>query len=139
MKQYEATYYNEETGRVIIISRGNIDYVKGTAQMSQLNPYQIRECPQTATDIRKMYKEFRKENSNKKPNRAVVKMHWEDEDNTEKGYQIDTVAITSSDKIQSDDMVLLFTVQSLKGLIELTEHNNGSDFIVDEVIEFYKK
>lgn len=37
-----------------------------------------------------------------------------------------------------DDAVILFYVSGLKGLLDLMKPNNGSDFIVDEVLEFYK-
>ena len=94
--------------------------------------------------IVEMYRAWRKENGNKKPNRAIVKMHWEDGDNTEKGYQVDTIGIVPKRKLDewlepADDFEMLYYVSSLKGLLELTAPGNGSDFIVDEVLEFYKK
>lgn len=90
-----------------------------------------------------LYREWRKENGNQKPNRVIVKMHWEDGDNTPKGYQIDTIAIVPFEKIGETegipgDALILFYVSSLKGLFSLMEPDNGSDFIVDEVLEFYK-
>lgn len=95
-------------------------------------------------DIIQMYRQFRKENGNQKPNRVIVKMHWEDDDNTEKGYQVDTIGIVPQRKLgewlePADDFYILYYVSSLKGLLELMQPNNGSDFIVDEVLEFYKK
>ena len=90
-----------------------------------------------------LYREWRKENNNQKPNRVIVKMHWEDGDNTPKGYQIDTIGIVPNRKLgewlePADDFQILFYVSSLKGLFSLMEPDNGSDFIVDEVLEFYK-
>ena len=86
--------------------------------------------------IVEMYRAWRKENNNRKPNRAIVKMHWEDGDNTEKGYQVDTISLNGF--INIDDAFILFYASGLKGLLELMKPGNGSDFIVDEVLEFYK-
>lgn len=94
-------------------------------------------------DIIQMYRDYRRENQNHKPNRVIVKMHWEDGDNTEKGYQIDTIGIVPNRKLgewlePADDFQILFYVSSIQGLLDLMQPNNGSDFIVDEVLEFYK-
>ena len=94
-------------------------------------------------DIIQMYRNWRKENANKKPNRVIVKMRWEDDINTDKEYQVDTIGIVPFDKIGDTenipgDAMILFYVSSLKGLLDLMRPNNGSDFIVDEVLEFYK-
>lgn len=139
-KTYEANWHNPETGIDIIVARGSKDYVTKCAQMSQFVPFTIREY-QTPENIRADYREWRKENRNQKPNRAIVKMHWEDGDNTEKGYQIDTICLKEykGDTYPSDDCWLLYYVSGLKGLLELMKPNNGSDFVVDEVLEFYKK
>ena len=88
----------------------------------------------TKKQVIALYREWRKEHNNEKPNRVVVKMHWEDGDNTEKGYQIDTIGIVPLWKIGDTstipgDSVILFA---------LMEPDNGSDFIVDEVLEFWK-
>lgn len=95
----------------------------------------------THKEIRDLYRQFRQENGNKKPNRCIVKMHWEDGDNTDKGYQVDTIAIQKyqDEDYPGDDCWLLYYVSSLRSLLELTKPDNGSDFIVDEVLEFYKK
>jgi len=91
-------------------------------------------------DIIRMYREWRKANGNRKPNRVIVKMHWEDDDNTEKGYQVDTIGIESwQNWTKQDDAYILWYCRSLKGLLALTEPDNGSDFIVTEVLEFYKR
>ena len=42
-------------------------------------------------DIIALYQEFRKENQNQKPNRVIVRMHWEDEPEKE---LVDTIAAT---------------------------------------------
>jgi len=94
-------------------------------------------------EIIALYREWRKENGNRKPNRVIVKMYWEDGDNTEKGYQIDTIAIVPFEKIGETeelpgDALILYYVSTLKGLFALMKPNNGSDFVVDEVLEFYK-
>ena len=142
-KTYESIYQFED-GKEIIIARGDSEeYVRKMAQMSQFVPYTIREY-QTPEDVRADYKEWRKENGNRKPNRVIVKMRWEDGDNTEKGYQVDTIAFVPKSRIGDtegvpDDLMILYYVSSLKGLLSLMEPGNGSDFIVDEVLEFYKK
>ena len=66
-----------------------------------------------------------------------------DDDNTEKGYQVDTIALIPMRKIESTedipgDALILFYISTLKGLWALTKPNNGSDFVIDEVLEFYK-
>lgn len=95
----------------------------------------------TKKDIIALYREWRKENGNKKPNRVIVKMHWEDEPENQ---QVDTIAIVPARLIGwyedfADDWCILFYASSMKGLLELMKPNNGNDFVVDEVLEFYKK
>lgn len=141
-KTYESIY-TKENGTEIIIARGdNPDYVKRVAQMSQFVPYTIKEY-QTPEDIKAMYRDWRAENGNKKPNRVIVKMHWEDGDNSPQGYQVDTVAIHRGGvpicNLPKDDCWILYYVFSLKGLLELMKPDNGSDFVIDEVLEFWKK
>ena len=92
-------------------------------------------------DIIQMYRQFRKEHNNQKPNRVIVRMHWEDEPERD---LVDTIAIVpnqiigmGTENIPGDAMIL-FYVSSLRGLWELTKPDNGSDFVVDEVLEFYK-
>ena len=97
----------------------------------------------TKKAVKDLFREWRKENGNKKPNRVIVKMHWEDDDNTEKGYQIDTIGIVPLWKIGDTenvpgDSMILFYVSSIQGLLDLMQPDNGSDFVVDEVLEFYK-
>ena len=92
-------------------------------------------------EIVKLYREWRKENGNKKPNRVIVKMHWEDEPEKQ---LVSTIAIIPAQFIGwndgfPDDCYIIYYVSSLNGLLSLTEPNNGSDFVVDEVLEFYKK
>lgn len=139
-KTYESIWHNPETGIDILVARGSKDYVTSCAQMSQFVPFTIREY-QTPEDIRTDYREWRKENGNQKPNRVIVKMHWEDGDNTEKGYQVDTICLKEykGDTYPGDDCWLLYYVSGLNGLLELMKPGNGSDFVVDEVLEFYKK
>ena len=137
-KTYESIYRFED-GREIIIARGSKDYVKSCAQMSQFVPYTIREF-QTPENIRADYRDWRKENGNRKPNRVIVKMHWEDE--KPEDWKVDTISLNGFLNISNppkDDAVILFYASGLKGLLDLMKPNNGSDFIVDEVLEFYKK
>jgi hypothetical protein len=137
-KTYESIYQFED-GREIIIARGSKDYVKSCAQMSQFVPYTIREF-QTPENVRTDYRDWRKENNNRKPNRVIVKMHWEDE--KPEDWKVDTISLNGFLNISNppkDDAVILFYASGLKGLLDLMKPNNGSDFIVDEVLEFYKK
>lgn len=87
--------------------------------------------------IVEMYRNWRKENNNRKPNRAIVKMHWEDDP---ENILVDTIAIVPKNKIgwKEDDAYILFYAGAFQGLLDLTKPNNGSDFILDEVLEFYK-
>lgn len=92
-------------------------------------------------DIQNLYRSWRKENQNQKPNRVIVRMHWEDEPDRQ---LVDTIAIVpnqiigmGTENIPGDAMIL-FYVSSLRGLWELTKPDNGSDFVVDEVLEFYR-
>lgn len=91
-------------------------------------------------DIQNLYRSWRKENQNQKPNRVIVRMHWEDEPERQ---LVDTIGIVPlkvigfTENIPGDALILYY-ISSLKGLLELTKPNNGSDFVVDEVCEFYK-
>lgn len=89
----------------------------------------------TESKIRKMYTAWRTLNGNRAPNRAVVKMVWEDGNNCEKGWQYDTIALTRVPL--NDDDAILFYASGLKGLLSLLKPNNGSDFVVLDVEEFY--
>lgn len=143
-KTYESIWHNPETDLDLVIARGSSEeYVSILAGLNQFVPFTIKSY-QTEEDIRADYKDWRKENGNKKPNRVIVKMHWEDGDNTEKGYQVDTIGIVPLWKIGNTenvpgDSMILFYVSSLKDLLDLMRPNNGSDFIIDEVLEFWKQ
>ena len=93
----------------------------------------------TRKAITEMYQQFRKDNNNRKPNRVVVRMHWEDESEIS---LVDTLAIVPAWKIgwetEPDDAFILYYVSSLKGIVALTKPDNGSDFVIDEVCEFYE-
>lgn len=141
-KTFESRWHNPVTGVDIVVARGDSEeYVRKMAQMAQFIPYEIVEY-QTEDNIREMYRDWRKANRNQKPNRVVVRMQWDDEadeDNT----RVDTIAIvplkTIGDTEETpDDTWILFYVSSLKGLLDLTKPNNGSEFTVLEVLEFWK-
>ena len=139
-KTYESLWHNPDTGVDIIVARGSSEeYVRKVAQMSQFVPFTIREY-QTPENIRADYREWRKENGNQKPNHVIVRMHWEDEPDRS---LIDTIAIVPNRLIgftenYPGDAIILYYVSSLKGLLELMKPNNGSDFILEEVLAFYK-
>ena len=83
-----------------------------------------------------MYRNWRKENNNRKPNRVIVKMHWEDEPERQ---LVDTIGIVPENYwIDHDNAAILFWISTIPGLIDLMQPGNGSDFVVDEVLEFYK-
>lgn len=86
--------------------------------------------------IVEMYRNWRKENNNRKPNRVIVKMHWEDEPEKQ---LVDTIGIAPENYwIDHDNAAILFWISTIPGLIDLMQPGNGSDFVVDEVLEFYK-
>lgn len=138
-KTYESIY-KQENGQEMIIARGSDkDFVIKVAKWGQFFPFEVREY-QTIDDIKYDYHNWRKKNGNKKPNRVIVKMHWEDDEETQ---LIDTIGIVPLWKIGftenvAGDAMILFYVSSLDGLISLMQPNNGSDFVVEEVLEFYK-
>lgn len=139
-KTYESLWHNPETGVDIIVARGSSkEYVTRIAQQTQFVPFTIREY-QTEDGIKEMYREWRKENENKKPNRAIVKMHWEDDP---ENIKVDTIAIIRGGidicNMPSDDAQILFYCSSLNELLQLLKPGSGADFILDEVLEFYKK
>lgn len=91
-------------------------------------------------DIIQMYRDWRKKNQNQKPDRVIVRMHWEDEPERD---LVDTIGIIPNRLIGftediPGDALILYYVSSLRGLWELTKPDNGSDFVVEEVLEYYK-
>ncbi len=91
-------------------------------------------------DIQNLYRSWRKENQNQKPNRVIVRMHWEDEPERQ---LVDTIGIVPNRLIGftediPGDAVILYYVSSIQELYKLTKPDNGSDFVVEEVLEFYK-
>ena len=94
----------------------------------------------TKKNIIALYRNWRKENGNRKPNRVIVRMHWEDEPERE---LVDTIGIIPNQLIgftenMPGDALILFYVSSLQGLFDLTKPDNGSDFVITKVCEFYK-
>jgi hypothetical protein len=94
----------------------------------------------TKKAVKDLFRNWRKDNNNRKPNRVIVKMHWEDEPERQ---LVDTIGIVPARKIggtenEPGDAMILYYVSSFQGLLDLMKSNNGSDFIVDEVLEFYK-
>ena len=92
-------------------------------------------------EIIQMYRDYRLSHQNRKPNHVIVRMHWEDEPDRE---LVDTIAIVPNRLIgftenYPADALILYYVSSLDGLCKLRKPGNGSDFVIDEVLEFYKK
>lgn len=94
----------------------------------------------TRERITEMYREWRKKYRNHRPNRAIVKLYWEDEGPA--FPRTDTISLKVYDTIMdvpNDDESLLWYSGGLKGLLSLTKPNNGSDFVVTEVVQFYRE
>lgn len=92
----------------------------------------------TKKGLVQMYRAWRRANGNRKPNRVIVKMRWEDDDNTDKGYQIDTIGLENMNTPWfKDNACIVWYSSDLSGLWELTKPGNGSDFVVTEFLEFY--
>lgn len=88
-------------------------------------------------EITELYRSWRKQYNNQRPDRAIVRMYWEDEGEDEK--RTDTIALKPCDVFfPKDDSNILFYAHGLDGLLQLTEVGNGSDFVVTEVLGFYK-
>ena len=87
--------------------------------------------------IVEMYRKWRKENNNRKPNRVIVKVHWEDDPEKEQSYEVIGIA-PDYYWLDHDDDRVLYWVSTIPGLTDLTQPGNGSDFIVDEVLKFCK-
>lgn len=91
-------------------------------------------------DIIQMYRDWRKKNQNQKPDRVIVRMHWEDDPERD---LVDTIGIIPNrligftEDIPGDAMILYY-VSSIQELYKLTKPDNGSDFVVEEVLEYYK-
>ena len=91
----------------------------------------------TRKQIIQMYRDWRKANGNKKPNRVIVRMYWEDESPEE--TRVDTIGLEpESYWTDHDNPAILWYSSSLDGLYQLTKPGNGSDFVVVEFLEFYK-
>lgn len=91
----------------------------------------------TKKEITELYRKWRKQYRNHRPNRAVIRMYWEDEGVEEQ--RTDIVALKHSDiNLPPDDGEILYYAGNLKGLLQLTEPNNGSDFVITEVLQFYR-
>lgn len=94
----------------------------------------------TKKSITDLYRAFRKKNDNLKPNRVIVRMHWEDEP---ENSLVDTLGIVPLAKIGCTedipgDAIILFYASSIDGIYQLTKPDNGSEFVVDEILEFYR-
>ena len=89
----------------------------------------------TRKEITELYRRWRKNHNNQRPKLAIVKMYWEDEG---KAFEhVDTICLKAYDCKEVDEWVLWYS-GGLKGLLQLTKPNNGSDFVVTEVLSFAK-
>ena len=87
-------------------------------------------------EIINKYREWRSQYRNHRPDRAIVRMKWDDED--EERNDLICLKMFDCDKFPSDDDYILYYVSGLRGLLSLTEEGNGSGFVVKGVEQFYK-
>ena len=88
----------------------------------------------TQKEITNLYRQWRKENGNKRPNRVDVLIQWDDDDVT----CLATIGLDlvncATDK---DDLELVWYTRA-RWLHQLRQPDNGSDFVLKEILEFYK-
>lgn len=88
-------------------------------------------------EIYRKYRAWRKEHNNQKPNRVYVKMYWEDE--SVENWHYDTLGIEDMYKLNfNDDERVLWYARNLTDLYNLSLKNNGSDFVVIDIVSFDK-
>ena len=94
----------------------------------------------TKAQIQKMYRDWRKANGNKKPNRVVVRVIWQDDyDKGDETTHVGTLGIEDMNALKFvDNPAILWYIRTLESLWKLRNTDNGSDFIVVDVLEFYK-
>lgn len=97
---------------------------------------------QTRKQINQMYRDWRKANGNKKPNRVIVRIIWQDDyDDGDDTTTVATLGLKPDPfwgKDQIDDPMVQWYAGNLDELWEMRKTDNGSDFIVVEVLEFWK-
>lgn len=89
----------------------------------------------TEKEVIDLYVKCQVANNMQPPRYAEVKMYWEDE--SPDNLHSDTIALSKYDVDVDDDDAILFYAGGVEGLIELMKKNNGSDFVVTEVLDFY--
>ena len=89
----------------------------------------------TKKAITALYRRWRKENGNRKPDRAIVRMYWLPA--SPDPLLTDTISLKDCDILPNDDNCILFYANGLRGLLSLTDPDNGGDFVVVDVLEFY--
>lgn len=88
-------------------------------------------------EIYRKYRAWRKEHNNQKPNRVYVKMYWEGDEI--ENWHYDTLGIENMYKLNfEDDERVLYYSKTLKHIWELTQKDNGSDFIILDIVSFDK-
>ena len=88
----------------------------------------------TREKVTELYRNWRKSHGNKRPRFAIVRMYWEDEGVAFK--RTDTISLKFYECGEELDEYVLWYSGGLKGLLQLLKPNNGSDFVVDEVLDF---
>ena len=89
----------------------------------------------TEKEVIDLYVKYQTDNNMQLPKYAEVKMYWEDDGPDE--IHSDVIALHKYDIDTDDDDAILFYADGVEGMLHLMEKNNGSDFVVTDVIGFY--
>ena len=88
----------------------------------------------TQKEITNLYRQWRKENGNEKPNRVDALIQWEDDDTT----CLATIGLDYANCATEKDSDAVAYYSRLGDLCYLCQPDNGSDFVLKEIVEFYK-
>ena len=89
----------------------------------------------TAKEVINLYVKCQSKNQMQPLHTADVDMYWEDEG--PKNIHTETISLVPYGICTIDDDKILFYADGVEGLIGLMEKDNGSDFVVTEVLDFY--
>ena len=89
----------------------------------------------TEKEVIDLYVKYQVENNMQLPKYAEVKMYWEDDGPYE--IHTDAIALYSFDADTEEDGWILWYAGGIEGLLDLMKKDNGSDFVVTDIIGFY--
>ena len=92
-------------------------------------------CNTKSKEVIDLYTKCQVANNMQPPRYAEVKMYWENEGASNTHSRV--IALSSYDPNIDNDEEILFYANGIEELIELMEEDNGSDFVVTEVVDFY--